>query len=199
MSSYAAQHLKETAEIASKIDPAKLEKMVDLLVDLRERGGRLFILGVGGSAGNASHAVCDFRRTAAIDCAAPTDNPSELTAHVNDESWESLFVAWLKVSRLERRDALLVFSVGGGNKEKNISTNLVNAVDYAREKGATILGIVGRDGGHTAKVADVTVIVPTVNPESITPHTEAYQSVLWHLLVTHPKLKARPNKWESTK
>jgi D-sedoheptulose 7-phosphate isomerase len=197
MSSYTRQHLAETAEIVQKLDPETLEKMVDLLTAVRARGGRLFFLGVGGSAANASHAVNDFRKIAGIECYAPTDNISELTARTNDEGWASVFVEWLKGSRLQSKDALMVFSVGGGNMEKNVSPNLVSALHYAKEVGTSILGIVGRDGGYTAKMADACCIVPTVNPQNVTPHSEAFQAVIWHLLVSHPKLKTQQTKWEA--
>jgi D-sedoheptulose 7-phosphate isomerase len=197
MSSYSAQHLAETAEIVQKIDPENLEKMADLLAVVRGRGGRLFFLGVGGSAANASHAVNDFRKIAGTESYAPTDNVSELTARTNDEGWASVFVEWLKGSRLRSEDALMVFSVGGGNVEKNVSPNLVSALQYAKEVGASVLGIVGREGGYTAKVADVCCIVPTVNPQNVTPHSEAFQAVIWHLLVSHPKLKVQQTKWET--
>ncbi len=199
MPSYSAQHLAETAEIVQKLDPGTLENMVDLLADVRARGGRLFFLGVGGSAANASHAVNDFRKIAGIESYTPTDNVSELTARTNDEGWASVFVEWLKGSRLQSKDALMVFSVGGGNLEKNVSPNLVLALQYAKEAGTSILGVVGRDGGYTAKVADAFCIVPTVNHQNITPHSEAFQAVLWHLLVSHPKLKIQQTKWESTR
>jgi D-sedoheptulose 7-phosphate isomerase len=199
MRSYTRQHLDETAEIVQKLDPEVLEKMADLLDAVRSRGGRLFFLGVGGSAANASHAVNDFRKIAGIESYAPTDNVSELTARTNDEGWASVFVEWLKGSRLRSSDALMVFSVGGGSIEKNVSPNLVSALQHAKEVGASILGIVGRDGGYTAKVADVCCIVPTVNPQNLTPHSEAFQAVIWHLLVSHPKLKAQQTKWESTR
>jgi D-sedoheptulose 7-phosphate isomerase len=199
MPSYSVQHLAETAEIVQKLDTETLEKMADLLAAVRSRGGRLFFLGVGGSAANASHAVNDFRKIAGLESYAPTDNVSELTARTNDDGWASVFVEWLKGSRLQSKDAILVFSVGGGNLEKNISPNLVSALRYAKEVGASILGIVGRDGGYTAKVADACCIVPTVNPENVTPHSEAFQAVIWHLLVSHPKLKAQQTKWESTR
>lgn len=195
--SYAAQHLKETAEIVAKINPADCEKCVAELRALRERGGRLFILGVGGSAANASHAVNDFRKIAGLECYAPTDNVSELTARTNDEGWASVFVEWLRGSRLNQKDALLIFSVGGGNLEKNVSPNLVTALQLAKQVGARVVGIVGKDGGYTAKVADACVIVPTVNPGNITPHSEAFQAVIWHLLVSHPDLKVNQTKWES--
>jgi D-sedoheptulose 7-phosphate isomerase len=199
MRSYSSQHLTETAEIVRTLDPETLEKMVDLLADLRGRGGRLFFLGVGGSAANASHAVNDFRKIAGIESYAPTDNVSELTARTNDEGWASVFVEWLKGSRLRSSDALMVFSVGGGNLEKNVSPNLISALQYGKQIGASILGIVGRDGGYTAQVADACCIIPTVNPQNITPHSEAFQAVIWHLLVSHPKLKVHQTKWESTR
>jgi D-sedoheptulose 7-phosphate isomerase len=197
MPSYTSQHLAETAEIVQKLDVKTLEKMVDLLADVRARGGRLFFLGVGGSAANASHAVNDFRKIAGIESYAPTDNVSELTARTNDEGWASVFVEWLKGSRLRPNDALMVFSVGGGNLEKNVSPNLVSALQHAKEVGASIMGIVGRDGGYTAKVADACCIVPTVNSENVTPHSEAFQAVIWHLFVSHPKLKVQQTKWEA--
>jgi D-sedoheptulose 7-phosphate isomerase len=185
-------------EIIKKMDIDAIEKVADLLAEVKQHGGRLFFLGVGGSAGNCSHAVNDFRKIAGIESYAPTDNVSELTARTNDEGWATVFVEWLKVSRLSSRDAVCVFSVGGGNLEKNISPNLVTALQYARSVNAKIAGVVGRDGGYTAKVADACVIVPTVNSDTITPHSEAFQAVVWHLLVSHPKLKANPTKWEST-
>jgi D-sedoheptulose 7-phosphate isomerase len=196
---YSEQHLRETAEIVSQLDPALCEKAVELLAAVRERGGRLFILGVGGSAANASHAVNDFRKIAGLECYAPTDNVSELTARTNDEGWSTVFAEWLKGSRLNGKDALLILSVGGGNLEKNVSPNLVAALQLARERGASVLGIVGRDGGYTATVADVVIVIPTVNPNNITPHSEAFQAVVWHLFVSHPKLKVAQTKWESTK
>jgi len=194
---YAQQHLKEAAEIVQKMDVAAIEKMADLLAGIKQKGGRLFFIGVGGSAGNCSHAVNDFRKIVGIESYAPTDNVSELTARTNDEGWASVFVEWLKVSRLTAKDGVVVFSVGGGNLEKNISPNLVTALQYAKSVGAKIAGIVGRDGGYTAKVADACVIIPTVNPETVTPHSEAFQAVVWHLLVSHPKLKVNQTKWES--
>jgi D-sedoheptulose 7-phosphate isomerase len=197
--SYSEQHLQETIEIVSRLDPALCEKAVELLAAVRERGGRLFILGVGGSAANASHAVNDFRKITGLECYAPTDNVSELTARTNDEGWSTVFAEWLKGSRLNGKDALLIFSVGGGNLEKNVSPNLVAALKLAKERGASVLGIVGRDGGYTAQVADVAIIIPTVNPNNVTPHSEAFQAVVWHLLVSHPKLKVAQTKWESTK
>jgi D-sedoheptulose 7-phosphate isomerase len=194
---YAQQHLKEVAEIVQKMDVAAIETMADLLAGIKQKGGRLFFIGVGGSAGNCSHAVNDFRKIVGIESYAPTDNVSELTARTNDEGWASVFVEWLKVSRLTAKDGVVVFSVGGGNLEKNISPNLVTALQYAKSVGAKIAGIVGRDGGYTAKVADACVIIPTVNPETVTPHSEAFQAVVWHLLVSHPKLKVNQTKWES--
>ncbi len=172
---------------------------MDELARVREGGGRLFILGVGGSAANASHAVNDFRKICGFECYAPTDNVSELTARTNDEGWASVFVEWLKGSRLSGRDGLLIFSVGGGNLEKNVSPNLVSAVQFAQKTGASVIGVVGRDGGYTAKAASACVIVPTVNPDHVTPHSEAFQAVIWHLFVSHPKLKIGKTKWESTK
>ena len=191
------QFLQEACEISQKLDRATLEKLVGQLVSLRERGGRLFLLGVGGSAANASHAVNDFRKIAGIECYAPTDNVSELTARTNDEGWATVFAAWLEVSHLSDRDAIFVLSVGGGNLEKNISPNLVEAVKLAKSRGAAVLGIVGRDGGYTAKAGDAVVIIPTVSAERITPHAEAFQAVIWHLLVSHPKLSRHQTKWES--
>ena len=195
--SYARQHLAEAAEVIARIDVEEIERVADLLARLRDREGRLFFLGVGGSAGNCSHAVNDFRKIVGIESYAPTDNVSELTARTNDEGWETVFVEWLKTSRLSQRDMIFIFSVGGGNLEKNISPNLVRALQYAKTVGSQIVGVVGRDGGYTAKVADACVIVPTVNPETITPHSEAFQAVVWHLLVSHPLLKTSPTKWES--
>jgi len=195
--SYAKQHLDEAAEIIRKMDVDAIEKVADLLAGIKSGGGRLFFIGVGGSAGNCSHAVNDFRKIVGIEAYAPTDNVSELTARANDEGWATIFVEWLKVSRLSAKDAVFVLSVGGGNVEKNISPNLVTALKYARTVGAKVTGIVGRDGGYTAKVADACVIVPTVNPETITPHSEAFQAVVWHLLVSHPRLKTNQTKWES--
>jgi D-sedoheptulose 7-phosphate isomerase len=195
--SYAAQHMKEAVEIIQKMDVSEIEKMADLLATVKADGGRIFFLGVGGSAGNCSHAVNDFRKIVGIESYAPTDNVSELTARTNDEGWATVFVEWLKISKLQPKDALFIFSVGGGNLEKNISPNLVEAIKLAKSVGAKVTGVVGRDGGYTAQAADACVIVPTVNPETITPHSEAFQAVVWHLLVSHPKLKANQTKWES--
>jgi D-sedoheptulose 7-phosphate isomerase len=191
------EFLAETAEIVERLDVAAIERLVELLVATRSGGGRLFILGVGGSAANASHAVNDFRKIAGIEAYAPTDNVSELTARTNDEGWSTVFEAWLRTSRLRAEDAVLVFSVGGGSEEKNVSANLVAALKFARSVRARIGGIVGRDGGYTAAVADACVIVPVVNPATITPHTEAFQAVVWHMLVSDPRLKQIQTKWES--
>ena len=195
--SYAQQHLNEAQEIIDQIDIEAIEKVADLLATVKKDQGRIFFLGVGGSAGNCSHAVNDFRKIVEIESYAPTDNVSELTARTNDEGWPTIFEPWLKLSKLNPKDAVFIFSVGGGNLEKNISPNLVNALKYAKQVGAKITGVVGRDGGYTAKVADACVIIPTVNPENITPHSEAFQAVIWHLLVSHPKLKENQTKWES--
>jgi len=195
--SYAQQHLDEAMEVIRRIDVAAIENVATLLAGVKQEGGRIFFLGVGGSAGNCSHAVNDFRKIVGIESYAPTDNVSELTARTNDEGWASVFVEWLKISKLRPADAVFIFSVGGGNLEKNISPNLVTALQYAKAVGAKIAGVVGRDGGYTAQVADACVIVPTVNPDNITPHSEAFQAVVWHLLVSHPKLKANQTKWES--
>jgi D-sedoheptulose 7-phosphate isomerase len=194
--SFAQQYLAETASILDGLDFEAIEKVVSLLVETRANGGRLFILGVGGSAANASHAVNDFRRIAGMEAYAPTDNVSELTACTNDEGWLRVFESWLRGSRLRPNDLILVFSVGGGNLEPQVSPNLVAALDYARSVGSRIAGVVGRDGGYTARVADGCVIVPTVNPAHVTPHSESFQAVIWHLLVSHPSLKAAETKWE---
>jgi D-sedoheptulose 7-phosphate isomerase len=196
---YAAQHLNEAARVLAELDVDAIERVAVTLAGVRERDGRLFFLGVGGSAGNCGHAVNDFRKLAGFEAYAPTDNVSELTARTNDEGWETVFVAWLRGSRLRAEDGVFVFSVGGGSLEKNISPNLVRALEYARHVGAAIVGVVGRDGGFTAQVADACVIVPTVNLETVTPHAEAFQAVIWHLLVSHPLLKAASTKWESTR
>ncbi len=196
---YTVNFLEEVKEIAGLLDPAKIDRMIDLLRGVREGGGRLFILGVGGGAGNAGHAVNDFRKIAGFEAYAPTDNVSELTARVNDDGWDTSFINWLKGSRLRAGDAVLVFSVGGGNLEKNISGNIVHAVRHAKEAGAKVLGIVGRDGGYTAQMADACVVIPTLSTETVTPHAEAWQAVVWHLIVSHPDLKVHEMKWESTK
>jgi D-sedoheptulose 7-phosphate isomerase len=194
---YTQQHLREASEILDRLDVNAIEQMAALLARIKREGGRLFFLGVGGSAGNCSHAVNDFRKIVGVESYAPTDNVSELTARTNDEGWASVFVEWLRVSRLQQRDCIFVLSVGGGNLEKNISPNLVEALKYAKSVGAAVTGVVGRDGGYTARVADACVIVPTVNADTVTPHAEALQAVIWHLLVSHPSLKANQTKWES--
>ncbi len=191
------QYLKEVVEIAEQLDREEIERLVDLVAKIRSEGGRLFFLGVGGGAGNASHAVNDFRKIAGIEAYTPTDNVAELTARINDDGWETSFATWLKGSRLGPADAVFVFSVGGGDAERGVSTNLVRALEFSQSVGARICGIVGRNGGFTAKVADVCIIIPTVNPEKVTAHTESFQTVLWHLVVSHPKLQLSPMKWES--
>jgi len=197
--SFSRTYLDEAKRIIDQLDLDVIERMVQLLTDTRAKNGRLFFLGVGGSAANCSHAVNDFRKIVGIESYAPTDNVSELTARTNDEGWETIFSEWLKVSHLRADDAIFVFSVGGGNLEKNVSPNLVRALQFAKERGAKILGVVGRDGGYAGKVGDAVCIVPTVNPEAVTPHAEAFQAVIWHLLVTHPTLKARQTKWEGVR
>jgi D-sedoheptulose 7-phosphate isomerase len=196
---YARRHLDEAKRIIDQLDIDAIEKTATILAAVRERGGRLFLLGVGGSAANCSHAVNDFRKICGFEAYAPTDNVSELTARTNDEGWASVFVEWLRGSRLRKEDGVFVFSVGGGNLAKNISPNLVSALQLAKEVGASIVGVVGRDGGYTREVADACVLIPTVNDETITPHAEAFQGVIWHLLVSHPALKKAQTKWESTK
>jgi len=191
------EYLEEVKRIADGLDHAVIEKMVDLLLEIRRKKGRLFFLGIGGGAGNASHAVNDARKIAGIESYTPSDNVAELTARINDDGWETVFVEWLKVSQLNESDGVFVFSVGGGNLERNISVNLVRALDYAKEVGAKILGIVGRDGGYTARVGNACLIIPTVNPSRVTAHTESFQSVIWHLIVSHPKIKVSEMKWES--
>jgi D-sedoheptulose 7-phosphate isomerase len=197
MVTFAEEFLSEAQIVARTIDPHAVEAVVDILARTKARQGRLFILGVGGSAGNASHAVNDFRKIVGIESYAPTDNVSELTARTNDEGWDTVFSAWLVVSRLTMNDCILVFSVGGGNLTQNVSPNLVRALQYAKEIGAPIVGVVGRDGGYTAKVADAYVLIPIVNEQHITPHSEAFQAVIWHLIVSHPALKSAQTKWES--
>lgn|SRR5438128_6257817 len=194
---FSACFLDEVREIATRLDTESIEKVAALLVQVRERSGRLFVVGIGGSAANASHAVNDFRKIAGIEAYAPTDNVSELTARINDEGWPAAFAGWLKVSRLDVRDAVLVFSVGGGSVERNVSPNIVAAVEYAKSVGASVIGIVGRDGGYTAKRADACIIIPAVHPDRITPHTEAFQAVVWHLLVSHPAVQRAATHWES--
>jgi len=195
--SYIVEHLEEAAQVLQKLDIDSIERMTDILAKTRQSGGRLFILGVGGSAANASHAVNDFRKICGMEAYAPTDNVAELTARTNDEGWDSVFVEWLRGSRLNGKDCVLVFSVGGGNKEKNVSVNLVHALAYAKEQQTKVIGIVGRDGGYTAQVADACCLIPVVNPANTTPHTEAFHAVIWHALVSHPKLKTTETKWES--
>ena len=199
MSSYTQNYLAEVVRIAGELDVDAIDRVVESMVLLRTRGGRLFILGVGGGAGHASHAVNDFRKIAGIEAYAPTDNVSELTARINDDGWETVFVNWLKGSRLTNNDMILVFSVGGGDLARNVSPNLVRALEYAREINALICGIVGRDGGYAAQVADACILIPVVNSETITPHTEAFQAVVWHLIVSHPALLQMPMKWESVR
>jgi len=197
VSGFVDQYLSEVSRIVDQLDRGAIEKAVEILAAGRTRGGRLFVLGVGGSAANASHAVNDFRKIAGIEAYAPTDNVSELTARTNDEGWGTVFRSWLIVSRLGPADTLLILSVGGGNIERNVSPNLVAALEYARERSATVIGIVGRDGGYTASAADACVLIPPVNPDTVTPHTEAFQAIIWHLMVSHPKLKVSQTRWES--
>jgi len=196
---YVERYFNEVVEVVNKIDRDAVGKIIEELVRIKKNGGRLFILGVGGSAANASHTVNDFRKICGMECYAPTDNVSELTARVNDDGWETVFVKWLMTSRLNDKDGILILSVGGGNAEKNISVNLINAIDYAKERKSGIIGIVGKDGGYTAKNSTGCVIIPVVNENSITPHSESFQSVVLHLIVTHPDLKQNEMKWESTK
>lgn len=197
--SYTDEYLDEVHLVSEKIDRDAVEKMVDIVLQIRKNGGRLFFLGVGGGAGNATHAVNDFRKIAGIESYSPCDNCSELTARINDDGWENAFVEWLKGSRLNNKDGVFVFSVGGGNQEKNISVNLIRALEHSKRIGAKILGIIGRDGGYTRQVADCCVIVPTINQGTVTPHTESFQAVIWHLIVSHPRVKAAEMKWESIK
>ena len=194
---YVKQYIEEATTILRQVDQRAIEEAVDRIVELRQRGGRLFVLGVGGGAGHASHAVCDFRKIAQIEAYTPTDNASELTARVNDEGWDTCYANWLRGSRLNEKDMIFVISVGGGDAKKNVSANLVRALDYAREVRATICGVVGRDGGYTAQVANACVLVPVVNSSTVTPHTESFQAMIWHLLVSHPKLRVAEMKWES--
>jgi len=196
---YVEKYLSQTSKITELIDKKAVKRMIDILIGIRNNSGRLFIIGVGGGAGNASHAVNDFRKIAGIESYSPTDNVSELTARINDDGWDSSFANWLKGSKINSKDCVFVFSVGGGNAQKNISNNLVQALKCAKEVGAKVIGVVGRDGGYTAQVADAAVIIPTVDPETVTPHTEAFQAVVWHMIVSHPLLKANEMKWESVK
>ena len=193
--SFTQTHLEETIKITESIDPDKIEEMVDLFAEIKNSNGRLFILGVGGSAANASHAVNDFRKLAGIEAYAPTDNVAELTARTNDEGWQTVFSAWLKVSKINEKDCLLILSVGGGNRERNVSANLIEAIDLAKSVGARVTGIVGKDGGYTGKNSDICLIIPTINNDSVTPHAESFQTVIWHLMVSHPKLKMNATKW----
>jgi D-sedoheptulose 7-phosphate isomerase len=197
--SFSRTFLDETVDIVRRIDAAAIDRLAEALAKVRDGGGRLFVIGVGGSAGHASHAVNDFRKICRFEAYTPTDNVSELTARVNDEGWESCFAEWLKISRVEKRDAILVFSVGGGNVEKNISVNLVRAIDEARKRGAPVFGIVGKDGGYTKKVAEECIVIPTASQDRITPHTEGLCAVVWHLIVSHPALKVAETKWESVR
>ena len=196
---FAEKYLEETKKITNLLDSKLLEKMAEELANIRERDGRLFFIGSGGGAGHSSHAVCDFRKLANIECYTPSDNVSELSARVNDDGWDTAYSNWLKVSKFSEKDAIFVFSVGGGSKEKNISVNLVNCISLAREKGATIMGVVGRDGGYTRESSDLTMVIPTIDESLTTPHTEGWQAVIWHLLVSHPMVAVNETKWKSTK
>jgi D-sedoheptulose 7-phosphate isomerase len=199
VSEYTARYLQQASEILGKIDANQIDGMLAVLKQVREQGGRVFFIGVGGGAGHASHAVNDFRKIACIECYAPSDNVSELTARINDDGWETSYVNWLLISKLGPKDALFIFSVGGGNLEKNISANIVRSLELAQKVGAQVIGVVGRDGGYTKQVAKACVVVPTVDAETVTPHTEAFQAVVWHLIVSHPELRAREMKWESVR
>jgi D-sedoheptulose 7-phosphate isomerase len=199
ITSYTTRYLEEAAAICKLVDPREIDAMVKILAETRQRGGRIFFLGVGGGAGNAGHAVNDFRKIAGIESYAPTDNVSELTARTNDDGWESVFAAYLRTSKLRPEDVLFVFSVGGGNREKNISANIVKALEYATEVGARVIGVVGRDGGYTKVVAAAAVVIPTMSADTLTPHTEAFQAVIWHLIVSHPDLKQNEMKWEAVR
>lgn len=199
MDNYITRYLNEVQEVAQRISPDEVQKMVDLLVNLRSEGGRLFFLGVGGGAGNATHAVNDFRKIAGIEAYTPIDNISELTARVNDDGWSTAYVNWLKTSRLNRKDGVFVFSVGGGSEQKNVSTSIIEALKHAKTVGAKVLGVVGRDGGYTAEVADACVIIPVISADTVTAHTESFQAVVWHLIVSHPEMKVSEMKWESVK
>jgi D-sedoheptulose 7-phosphate isomerase len=196
---YTSMYFEEVIAITRQIDQLQIDKMVEILANLRRTSGRLFFLGVGGGAGNCGHAVNDFRKICGIESYAPTDNVSELTARVNDDGWDGVFVKWLEVSRIRTEDAVFVFSVGGGNAEKNISANIVQALRLAKQRGAKVVGVVGRDGGYTKQIADACIVVPTVNPKTVTPHTEAFQGIVWHLLVTHPEMQMNEMKWESVR
>lgn len=191
--------LKQTIEISKLIDATILENIANELSEIRDRGGRLFFIGSGGGAGHASHAVCDFRKLANIECYSPSDNVSELTARINDDGWDTAYSNWLKVSNFNSKDGIFVFSVGGGNKEKNISVNLVNCISLANELGSSVMGVVGRDGGYTKESSDLTIVIPNMDENLTTPHTEGWQALIWHLLISHPKVAVNPTKWESTK
>lgn len=195
---FSQKYLNEANQIIDRLDEKKIEKLVDLINEIKLNNGRIFFLGVGGSAGNCSHAVNDFRKIVGVECYAPTDNVSELTARTNDEGWKTIFVEWLRVSKLTNKDLIFIFSVGGGSLEKNISVNLVEAIKYGKSLGSRITGVVGKDGGYTAQNSDTCIIIPIVNDQNITPHTEAFQAVIWHLIVSHPKLKTNQTKWESS-
>lgn len=195
---FSQKYLNEANQIIDRLDEKKIEKLVDLINEIKLNDGRIFFLGVGGSAGNCSHAVNDFRKIVGVECYAPTDNVSELTARTNDEGWKTIFVEWLRVSKLTNKDLIFIFSVGGGSLEKNISVNLVEAIKYGKSLGSKITGVVGKDGGYTAQNSDTCIIIPIVNDQNITPHTEAFQAVIWHLIVSHPKLKTNQTKWESS-
>jgi D-sedoheptulose 7-phosphate isomerase len=199
VSEYTKRYLEEAAQICGMVDQLQVDAMVNILADVRATGGRIFFLGVGGSAGNCGHAVNDFRKIAGIESYAPTDNVSELTARTNDDGWETVFASYLKVSKIGPKDVAFVFSVGGGNREKNISANIVNALEVTKAAGARVVGVVGRDGGYTKQVADACVVIPTLPPETLTPPQEAFQAVIWHMIVSHPDLKKNEMKWESTK
>lgn len=196
---YTEQYLNEASQVLQQLDRTAIERVVDHLLDVRQQGGRLFILGVGGGAGHASHAVCDFRKIAGMEAYAPTDNVSELTARTNDDGWDTTYANWLLGSHISARDLVLVFSVGGGDAKRNISANLVTALKCAKQAGAKVAGIVGRDGGYTAQVADACVLVPVANPSTVTPHTEAFQALVWHLVASHPRLRVAEMKWESVR
>jgi D-sedoheptulose 7-phosphate isomerase len=198
-SGYTVRYLEEAGTICTRIDRSQIDAITEILADARDRGGRIFFLGVGGGAGNAGHAVNDFRKIAGIEAYAPTDNVSELTARTNDEGWQTVFRAYLKTSRLRREDVVFVFSVGGGDRDRNISANIVEALDFARTVGARIVGVIGRDGGYTGRMADAAVIIPTISADTVTPHTEAFQAVVWHLIVSHPNLKQNEMKWEAVR
>lgn len=199
ISEYISRYMEDAAEICRQIDQAVVERMVNILIEARANGGRAFFLGVGGSAGNCGHAVNDFRKIAGLESYAPTDNVSELTARTNDDGWETVFAAYLKTSRLKPNDVIFVFSVGGGNREKNISANIVKALEYGKEIGAMVVGVVGRDGGYTKKVGDAVVVIPSINSDAVTPHTEAFHAVVWHMVVSHPAFAQNAMKWESTR